>query len=106
MTMQKVRVKALKNNKFAILAGDKRLNRRRDRISSAINSNWTTKELPEHARELLIERACLRVEIIAITQREQGKTNSRCSLEIAKRLKRIDLITQKLNQRKTHVDQR
>ncbi|EOX8956939.1 hypothetical protein ACPW5J_004321 [Enterobacter hormaechei] len=105
MTMQKVRVKALKKNKFAILAGDKRLSRRRkDRISSAINSNWTTKELPEHARELLIERACLRVEIAVITQKEQGKKHSTSSVLIAKKLKRIDLITQKLADRKKHVD--
>ncbi|HGF3272627.1 TPA: hypothetical protein ACGAHT_004595 [Salmonella enterica subsp. enterica serovar Newport] len=104
MTMQKVRVKALKNNKFAILAGDKRLNRRRDRISSAINSNWTTKELPEHARELLIERACLRAEIAVIIQKEQGKKHSKSSVLIANKLKRIDLITQKLDNRKKHVE--
>lgn len=104
MTMQKVRVKALRNNKFAILAGDKRLSRRRDRISSAIHSNWTTKELPEHARELLIERACLRVEIVVITQKEKGKERSASSVLIAEKLKRIDLITQKLDDRKKHVD--
>ena len=104
MTMQKVRIKALKKNKFAIMAGDNRLNRRRDRISSAINSNWTTKELPKHARELLIERARLRVEIAVITQKEQGEKHSKSSVLIAKKLKRIDLITQKLDGRKKHVE--
>lgn len=103
MTMQKVRIKSLKNNKFAIMAGDKRLSCRRDRISSAINSSWTTKELPEHTRELLIERACLRMEIAIITQKEQGKKNSKSSVLIAKKLKRIDLITQQLNDRKKYV---
>ncbi|WP_045853545.1 hypothetical protein [Raoultella terrigena] len=100
MTMQKVRVNALKRNKFAIMAGDKRLTRRKDRITSAINSNWTTKELPEYARELIIERACLRVEIAVIIQKEQGNIRCDSSVKIANKLKRIDSITQKLNNRK------
>lgn len=36
MTMRKVRLKALKTNKFALLAGDERLLNRKDRIKAAI----------------------------------------------------------------------
>lgn len=104
MTMQKVRIKALRSNRFAILPSDKRVRRRRDRITRAINSHWTLKVLPEYKRELIIERACLRAEITNITINSVGLTNSNASVLISERLRRIDVINQKLDSRKKHGD--
>ncbi|WP_336222923.1 hypothetical protein [Enterobacter kobei] len=97
MTMQKVRLKALHSNQFAILPSSKRVKRRRDKITKAINSHWTLKVLPAHKRELIIEMACLRAEIADITIKSIGTRNSNASVLISEKLNRIDKINSKLN---------
>lgn len=52
--------------------------------------------LPRAHRQLMIERQCLRTEILVITQQEQKKTQSTASVRIADRLRRIDAISQTL----------
>lgn len=102
MTMQKARLKALRNNPYVYLATSKHSCKRRDRVTRAIASTWTLKDTPEHIREMIIERACLRAEIIAITERVRGNKKSEVSVSIAQKLKRIDVITSKLKSRKLY----
>lgn len=100
MAMQKARLKALRNNRYVFLATSKHSCKRRDRVTRAIASTWTLKDTPEHVREMIIERACLRAEIVAIAERERGNQKSGVSEFIAQKLKRIDIITYKLGSRK------
>lgn len=103
MTMQKVRLKDLRNNPYVYLANNKQsCCKRRDRVTRAIASTWTLKDTPEHVREMLIERACLRAEIIAITERERGKKKTGASVFITQKLKQIDIITSRLELRRLH----
>lgn len=102
MTMQKARLKALRNNRYVFLATSKRSCKRRDRVTRAIASTWTLKDNPEHVREMIIERACLRTEIIAITERERGKKKPDASVLITQKLKQIDIITSRLELRRLH----
>ncbi|EDS5484269.1 hypothetical protein NAE50_003243 [Salmonella enterica] len=107
MTMRKVRLKALKTNKFALLAGDERLLNRKDRIKAAIGAKWTLKEKSCTDREailqLRIERACLKAQIKIITVSERGKSKTKASVEIATLLKRIDSINRKLESHYHHA---
>ena len=103
MTMQKVRLKALRNNPNVFHTTHKHPCKRRDRVTTAINQTWSLKETPEHVRELIIERACLRAEIVAITERDRGNKKSSASILIAQKLKRIDIITNQLTNRKLHA---
>ena len=102
MTMQKVRLKALRNNPYVIHSAKKSRHKRRDRVSTAINQTWSIKSVPDHVRELVLERACLRAEITAITIKELSKKNPDASVLIAEKLKRIDVITNQLTNRKLH----
>lgn len=102
MTMQKVRLKALRNNRYVFLATSKYSCKCRDRVTRAIASTWTLKDTPEHIREMIIERACLRAEIITITERERGRKKPDASVLITKKLKQIDIITSKLELRRLH----
>ncbi|AYN25682.1 hypothetical protein D8682_00950 (plasmid) [Buttiauxella sp. 3AFRM03] len=100
MTMQKVRLKALRNNPYSTLSTNKRICKHKDRVTTAINQNWILKEVPEKVRELMIEQACLRAEIVTITIKEGTNKKSNASVLIAEKLKRIDLITKQIHSRK------
>ncbi|MEI9862463.1 hypothetical protein [Enterobacter bugandensis] len=102
MTMQKARLKALRNNRYVFLATSKHSCKRRNRVTRAIASTWTLKDTPEHVREMITERACLRAEIIAITERERGKKKSDASVFITQKLRQIDIITSRLELRRLH----
>lgn len=103
MTMRKVRQKKIRRE--LRLETISRLSKKRvDRVTSAINATWTIREEPEYVQRLKTERQCLRAEITAITIEELGKKNTNASNLIAARLKRIDIITQQLTERRNSHD--
>lgn len=102
MSMQTVRRKALRNNPYSTLGRPVKRSSR-DRITRAINGTWSVREIPENIRELVIERAAIRAEIITLTVKAQGLRNTDVSVRIAERLRRIDAITSLLEKRKCHV---
>lgn len=101
MTMRKVRLKKLKKQRLEMI---KYLSRsHRSRIDVAVNNYWTLREQPDFLKELESERMCLRAEITVITVKERGNKVSNASVLIAEKLKRIDYISQQINNRKLHV---
>lgn len=102
MTMQTVRKKALRNNPYSTFG--KRTQRQRcDRVSKAINTSGTLKELPNNVQELLTERSNLRAEIITISIKSIDPKDTATSVLIARKTKRIKAITLKLENRQFHV---
>ena len=103
MTMKTFRLKALRTNPFVCHASNKRARKYKDRVALAINATWSIKELPDDVRELVIERACLRVEITTIKIKEQGDSKPSTTVLISSKLKRIDEITTLLKNRKFYA---
>lgn len=91
MTMHKVRIKTLKKKR---LSNERYCSRKhRSRIERAISSLTTLKQHSDSDRELIIQRACLRAEIVKLTI---ARNESNTSVLIANKLKQIDRINRKL----------
>lgn len=101
MTMLKVRLNNMKKGRLVMI---KTLSRKhRSRIESAVSGCQLSRDKPDFVRDLETERLCLRIEIALITTAEQNNQNSKSSVLIANKLRRIDSITKQLNNRKLHA---
>ncbi|EMQ2088422.1 hypothetical protein ABWR82_004274 [Salmonella enterica subsp. enterica] len=98
MSMLKVRLKALKNNPFAILPGCKKKNKnvnRRSKIDRAVNGSYT---LSAEVREMMIEKECLKVKLkkMAIF----NSNESSIAIQMANLIRRIENLDSKIKGRK------
>ncbi|EKT1335121.1 hypothetical protein QDW80_004283 [Salmonella enterica] len=101
MSMLKVRLKALKNNPFAILPGCKKKNKnvnRRSKIDRAVNGSYTLRTISAEVREMMIEKECLKVKLkkMAIF----NSNESSIAIQMANLIRRIENLDSKIKGRK------
>ncbi|EDZ8322519.1 hypothetical protein GQU05_004490 [Salmonella enterica] len=66
--------------------------KKRSRVDAAINGKYTLKFLPPDIREMLVERACLKLELKILSACSSNSKHNLISIQIAEKLIRIEKI--------------